>query len=689
LSAEFVLAVVVVGSALTGGGRNPYRGFVDTIDPVRGVRGWAVDIGSPERPVLLELMVGDTIVGETSTSLPRRDISNALGKKITPGFAFEPSVLTVIAELGHAEGEKISVRVAGSKYHLGAKKALQDIEQLLKQVGPQATGEKARAKPGDFDQLLDNLRDTAAGMAELPLRAPGENLAGYVETMSVGGDGQVWVFGWMKRGHAHEFPAVVNTGEGQFPVAIATLAYTRADVPADACGIVGLISGGWTPVNPGDDFQIFFGADGQNFLQSHRPLRIISSDELLAEYDSVRERLLGVGRGVALQRKLASLESWVATRAPQTYATETAIDRILMVPGLGCLVEGWVISPMKRIEGLKLRLGGAVMTAQANATYWKPRRDLVGVFPNSESVIQKAGFVALFAGEAEPEDFTDPMLKVLFQGGTSANFAVPAKVFRRLGHSASLDDALLFFPALEEEVFFPRFADSAIKAQRMAMNPPVKLAASRCRRAMIFVLPDDRCDLFLLFEELAQQCRAAAPPEAVAFIASARTNRSDALWLFREFQASFTVPASLLVIDDAAQAFALLPDILREIGAHRFVFVGPGTFLTQKGWDQARLTLAEAGPEIVFLGLEADPYESSEGHGALSAAAFAWAAPPFLRWATTAPSFLGGIYRDNGLGRTQVAHVVHRNGAKRLRTVSQGRIHEAVNAEIYKVGMQV
>ncbi|MEJ0045480.1 MAG: hypothetical protein WDN04_04590 [Rhodospirillales bacterium] len=43
---------------------------------------------------------------------------------------------------------------------------------------------------------------------------------------------------------------------------------------------------------------------------------------------------------------LSSLESWLPTRSVgQAYATETSIDRVLLVPGLGCLVEGWGHQP--------------------------------------------------------------------------------------------------------------------------------------------------------------------------------------------------------------------------------------------------------------------------------------------------------------------------------------------------------
>ena len=312
----------------------------------------------------------------------------------------------------------------------------------------------------------------------------------------------------------------------------------------------------------------------------------------------------------------------------------------------------------------------------------------------------RAGFVGLFVGDGEPEDFADPMLKVIFQGGHSANAAITPGVFRRLGHSANLEDALQFFPALQEEAFFPRFAEAAIHAERAAMNPPVPLSVTRARRAMILVLPEDRCDLFLLFEDLAEQCRGVAaalrrggapsqenPIEAVVFVAVSRQNRSDALWLFRDFQASHGtthgIACSLLVIDDGAQAFALLPDILREIGASRFVFVGPDVFLKPAGWERARQALANPAGDLVFFGIEAEEFEHREEAGGLCARCFAWSSVSLIRWALQAPAFLGGFYRDNGLFRQKAAKIMHHNAARAARTSLPTRTQEAVNAVVY------
>jgi hypothetical protein len=680
------LTAITVGTALSAAGPITHRGFVDIIDCLQGVRGWALDLAAPGQSVQLELLVGQIVVAEIAPSLPRQDISDALGVDTAPGFAFTPDVLSAAADMAEGNEDEIAVRIAGTDYLLGTAEKPPNVSEIIKRLRQLSAPEPTRNNTADFELLLDDLRADAVSLAEQPLRPVPENLQGYVETLAIDTSGQVWMVGWMRRGHLTEFSAVISERR-KIPASVAIMTYERDDLPADACGIIGLLSSSWRPSSATSEFFIFFGGGGRFHIRAHTPIRFITPSELVAEYEGVRERCLGEGRAIALQRMLTGMESWLPTRSTgQAYATETAIDRVLLVPGLGCLVEGWVVSPMKRVEGLRLRIGGAVMTAQADATYWKPRLDLQSAFPGSDALLRRAGFVALFAGDAEPEDFADPVLKVVFQGGASANWSIPPKAFRRLGHSATLEDALLFFPALQEEAFFPRFAEAAIRAQRQAMNPPVSLHVTRTKRAMVFVLPEDRCDLFLLFEELAQQCRAGGAPDGILFIASSKAHRSDALWLFREFQQMQAVPASLVAIDDVASAFAQLPEILREIGANRFVFIGAGVFLTESGWRHARAVLNATTPDLVFLGLEPDEFENRDMEDSVTARCFGWTTPQFTRWSLGAPAFLGGYHRENGLFRSNVAHIVHHNAARTSRTWLPTRVVETVNTTVYSMG---
>ncbi|MEJ0045478.1 MAG: hypothetical protein WDN04_04580 [Rhodospirillales bacterium] len=58
-----------------------------------------------------------------------------------------------------------------------------------------------------------------------------------------------------------------------------------------------------------------------------------------------------------------------------------------------------------------------------------------------------------------------------------------------------------------------------------------------------------------------------------------------------------------------------------------------------------------------------------------------------MRWSLTAAPFMGGFHRENGLFRSNVAHVVHHGAARTSRTVLPTRIQDAVNSAVYNNGM--
>ena len=677
------MKATTVGTSLTPGGRVSHRGFIDVIDCLEGVRGWALNLAALDEPPVLELRVGDELVATVTPDMPRMDIADALGTDVQAGFLFDPACLALVGDIAKSGDDVISVRIAGTALALGIGEEPPRAQEVITRLRQLTALSRPRSKTADLEMLLDDLRIEAVDLAGQPLRPLPENHQGFIETLAIDASGQVWMIGWMKRGHLTEFAAVISERQ-KIPASVAVMTFRREDLAADACGVIGLLSSSWRPTSPNSEFHLFFGNGGRFHLLAHVPVRLITATELATEYEGIRESVLGEGRAIALQRLLTALDTWMPARAAgQAFGTETSVDRILLVPGLGCLVEGWLISPLKRIEGLRLRVGGAIMTALPQTIYWKPRLDLLEAFPGSELLVRRAGFVALFTGDSDPDDFHDPMVKIVFDGGQSANWPVSTKIFRRLGHSATVEDALLFYPALEEEGFFADFARAAIDASLSGMNPPVPVRVSKCKSVLVLVLPEDRCDLYLLFAELAHYLRAGLGCESVALVASSTANRADATWMFQEAQRDAGIPLSLVVIDEASQALAQLPEILTEIGAARFVFVGPGVFLTKFGWEQVRQIMARDATDLTFLALEADDFDRQEGGHGVTARCFAWDTVHFMRWSMQAPSFLGGFHRENGLLRTAGPHVIHQGAARNSRWTIPTRIQDAVNAAVY------
>jgi hypothetical protein len=331
-----------------------------------------------------------------------------------------------------------------------------------------------------------------------------------------------------------------------------------------------------------------------------------------------------------------------ASGAPtQSMSIEAAVDRVLLLPRFGCFIEGWVLSPLLRVRSFRLRVGGVVMALQPNTLTWKPRRDLEAAYPDSEAMAAAAGFIGLFECDQEPVDYAEAVLQILFEEGASASSIVPINVFRRLGQSAGLEDCKRFFPALEEEAFFPAFAQAASRAERALLMPAAPVHVSRAERAIVFVLPQDRCDLFLVFAEAARRARRGGGWGAI-FLTTAGASRANALWLFRDFVRDLpSFAASLLTIAKPWQAFALLPDVLAVVGATRFAFLGDGVFLKESGWVAALHALNyDIAAPILF----------GDADNTLGANCFAWSSAQLSRWSVRSVDYLGGVYRDNGLG---------------------------------------
>lgn len=666
-------------------------GYVDLVDVERGTRGWAVDTAEPGRPVRVELCVGAAVVATVQTSEQREDISEKFGQMLFAGFVFDMAAMEAIPKHARSPDDLMTVRFADGGATLGAGVPLPTSGAVAAKIAslPKAAPPLDNA---DIEMMLDVLRRQAAPLAQTALRPVPEGLRGYIETLVIDPSGTVWFIGWMRQGHPPEFGAVI-ADTGKHAAAAAIMSFAREDLPSDARGVLGILATEWRPGPATKAFHLFFGPGGRFHLSAHTPLRIIGFKELLGDYANMRERCVGDRHTEALQRMLAALEIWLPGRATgQRYGTECSLDRILLVPGLGCLAEGWIMSPMKRVEGLRMRVGASVMAARPESLFWKPRPDLATAFPRSEPMTRRAGFVAMFAGVGDTSDLADPVLKIMFEGGVSANWDIAAKVFRRLGHSATIEDALTFFPALQDEPFFARFARSAIAIQQDAPArlvtlrsslPQTGLANGRAEAAIVAVLPDDRCDMFLLFEEMAQRIRLGGAVPRMVFLASAGAQRSDALWLFREFEETMRTPCSLMLVDEAEHALRLLPELLRETATARFVFLAPGMFLTESGWAEADRALAPGRDDLVLFGMKSDESVPSDEEASLGARSFAWSAAAFSAWSHGTPAFFGGFHRDNGLRHADPRHEVRPGAVRCTRRAAPTRLCLAVNEAVF------
>lgn len=517
-------------------------------------------------------------------------------------------------------------------------------------------------------QLDALLRDAEAAL-QTPVRPLSENLQGYIEAIAADPSGLLWVSGWLHKGQPLEFPAIL-VDRRKVAASVMLTCYDRPDLPADACAVFGVIRADWQPASTGTDIFLFFGEGMRFHLRGVKPLRIVDTKAALEQFEQVRPFCYG-SRTTALQRMLSSVQNWIPETARTAgFPIHVHVDQALVLPHFGCMVEGWALSPLKQVERFILRFGNTVLHADPVSTYFKERADLGSAFPHCANLLSQAGFVALFRGRLPTEELIDPLLKVVFTDGTSTNHPIEPNALRRLGHSASLDDALGFYPALQHEAFFPEFAATVRREIAAGLRPPEAFAKAKAARAMVFAVPADRSDAHLLFDDALRRIRDLADPPGLVFVAERGPHRSNTVTLFRSLAAATDAPCSLFFVDNVDYALYGLVDILQAIGATRFLFTGTGVLLTASGWQSAqralesnstRIDFFEIADELTALGADLAP----DGI-ARSSACFAWSTAALAVWMPRMPVFIGGRHSDNGLALASRPGIFHRAAARRI-----------------------
>ncbi|WP_062119273.1 hypothetical protein [Aureimonas sp. AU40] len=667
-----------------------WRGRIDRFDPINGIEGWAVAIEEPGRRVELELSVGGYVMALGTTGLARPDIDIHVSPRCRAGFRFDPSVFGRLARLAaHRHDKPVSLRVAGTDVTLlppaGRAPSVGELvaqwrEAILSELGRR---EAPRSKGDRLLGQLRALRLEAERLRERPLLPHSDGEIGQIDLVHLSSDGQVWFIGWAKRGIDTEFPAVV-ADRVKHPAGIAVAPYERSDLSANCVGVVGLIETGWTPPAHFKDGFVFAGDKGQFHLRLTPQTRLVRADAFTAAYQQLQPALVG-GQGEAMGAVLASLANWLpGASAAGGVFVEGGVDRLLLIPGFGCIAEGWAVSPAKRTETFHLKIGDTVLTADETCTYFRPRTDLQGAFGSAPSVTARAGFTTIFRGALPVGASAAPLLRVVLEDGTSAVLRVDPKVPRRLDLVTDGDEVLALYPSLRFEPVYPALVSAVQDTLRAEWRAPAVLALAPAERAVVQRLPADEGNLRLVFDRAARYLPDLEPGTGLAFVADTGRNRSEALLRFEELRARTEAPLSLFVVAHPDEVVAELPWMLARMEAKRFVHVGRGVALTAAGWAGARASLARRGHSVDRFEIVDDEGRPDRIDGALSAAAFGWSTPALIDWSRTAPRFLRGTHAGGALPEQPGLDRLVAGGAVRLERPRLSRLADLIEADILK-----
>ena len=608
-----------------------WRGKVDVVSLENGIEGWALDLDAPAVPLRLQLMAGNEMIAETSTGLKRPDVVALVGADAAPGFLFPPDVLLNL----QGELSKVPLRVGlvDEAVEILGDTALPSIGQLMTVVEP--------APEIGFDLMdrLGALRDSSTAISALPLRPSASKEMGFIELFAIDENGLVWIQGWMNRSALIDAPAVVVDGRKE-PAGFAYTFFERDDLPSDKCGFVGAVHSSWAPTITTVPF-IFMKGESLAYLRCVNPARIIAQREFVASFRKLATRC-HTGPTTALLHLIDNPRSWT----PSESDSLAALDCVSVIPGFGCIVSGWAVNPLRAPVRFSLRLGASILTSDENSVSFRPRPDLANVVPGCDALLDRAGFVAAFRGQIRAQDFDNALLKIFYEDGMTTCHSINPKAFQKVGTAVAPEALLKHYPSLLSEPFFDDLARALRHADRGEASSWRMLKAARAREALVCVLPYGRSNAYLMAEQIRVHM-ANQPSMGVVLIADEVATRSDALALRESLAASSGISCALVAARRPAQALYALDSILAACDCQRFVFLGPGIYLTPTGWRVALDHLQSSGGAGCFFAVN-DPAASNEDQ-VQSAAAFGWTRSGLSEWLIRAPSFLGGYAGENGL----------------------------------------
>ena len=607
-----------------------WRGKVELVSVDYGIEGWALDLDAPSVPLRLQLWAGNDVIAEISTGLKRPDVVTLLGADASPGFRFPPEVLLNLqAELSRAP---LRVGLVDERVEILGDAVLPSVAQLL-------AAEPTPIVGFDLMDRLGALRNAGAAISALPLRPSASKEIGYIELLAIDESGLVWIQGWMSRIALIDAPAVVVDGQKE-PAGFAYTFFERDDLASDKCGFVGVVHSSWAPTITTIPF-IFMKGESLAYLRCVNPARIIRHQEFVASFRKLAARC-HTGPTAALLRLIDNPATWT----PGENQSLATLDFAFVIPGFGCIVSGWAVNPLRTPKHFSLRFGATILSSDESSLLFGARPDLANVAPGCDTLLPRAGFVAAFRGPIATQDFARVLLKITYDDGITTCHSIEPRVFQKVGIAVEPEALLAHYPALLSEPFFDDLAHALRHADRSQGSSWRLLKADTTRLAIVCVLSESRSNAYLAAEQLRVHV-ANRQSTGVILIADETATRSEALLLRESLVSSTGISCNLVIARRPAQILYALDSILEVSGCDRFVFLGPGIFLTRSGWQAAYSYLQSTGNSGCFLAVN-DP-SSDSNDNVQSAAAFCWTRSALSAWLERAPAFLGGYAGANGL----------------------------------------
>lgn len=565
------------------------EGFVEQLDEVGGVEGWAVDRDDPARVLVIELWAGSTLLARTNTGGERPDVCSSLNLEARPGFRFGGGVRAVIrsaAADGHAE--MLSVRVSdnsGSAPLPGASRNLEIVRLGL-------AGATLVKKESLLELLAIHTRAARRILDEALPPLP-QAASGVLEALATDESGLVWVSGWLVDDGVTDRPVTI-LDDGRHAAGLAYVPVPRDDLAAGQIGFVGLLQTDWRPSSLVPPSLLMADTRG-GFLEPLRPSPVQARHAmapLIAHY-------LTQGRGPyrdALRDLFHATPRWSLPK-DRSSADLLQVDEVAVLPGFGAFVKGWALSSTKDVERFSAKAGSQIVLADPRSISRHGRADLATVYPSLGDTVDTAGFVALFRGSFDAAHLDDLIVQVTWSDGSTTNDRAVPNTIRVLGLTAPLSDAHRFYPDLEASYFFADFAHHAAVTSRVHARDIRPYDVQPASEVLILAVPSSSSDLFLMYDNLLRHAALLPPAWGIAILAESDHLRPLVVSLFADIKRVTGRASSLFFMRRGRPSSEAIEPVLDALGAVRFAFIGAGVSLAPAGWH----AIASAGDDAWLL----------------------------------------------------------------------------------------
>lgn len=567
-------------------GRGEILGSVDGFDVRHGIFGWAIDRARPKERNTVLLMLDDLELARAQTVYSRvdvEDIENPSAGGV--GFHFEPETFYKFFDLPKSSlTKRPSIRLAGGGPALDCALQIPTVAEIIEEAEkmlPQFSLTDQATQFADLPDALNNLEFEAHFYVRQATTLKRKH-AGHLEAFSRVEKDTYFVAGWTSEPGPKEFPATVGSS-GKWPAGLIVAFFERDDLPDGALAFVGLMRTRWTPERRGAKFTISYRLeDVEGYISPTSSVQSLTRAEINELLKSRGSSSQDKESMLEIQQYLETESGW--TPSSGSDAVDVHIDEIVMVPGFGFFLRGWMLSGPKRVVGMQIRCGGSLARVDRQSLVRSPRPDLLEGFPWAEEGVRTAGMAGVFRGNVQETELTSFLFRITFLDGSTFVREFDVKKVRIIRDSRGAELLRRFYPQIQNEHFFSILSSAlrAAIAREIRNSVTSKTQSTEAAPSLCLDLGETGSDMTALFDQLLREPSGWHKKVRVLLLSGDQTQRS----LLQAWRSKF--PSQLgnaeIVRVSGDHGLLHLPQINKSYPMDRFVYLRPGAIPNTAGW---------------------------------------------------------------------------------------------------------